>query len=153
VGPGELGRLKLAADLVVLSACRSGGGVVVRGEGIVGLAAPLMEAGTRAIALTRWAIGDRQTVSFIEAFYRALARGEPVSDALRSAKLAAIARGAAPAEWAAFTIMGDPSVAVALTEPSRGRPLYWWAGAVILVVVLGAGALRFLSRSSAPGTH
>jgi hypothetical protein len=123
LGPGELGRLR-APDLVVLSACQSGGGVVVRGEGIVGLAAPLIQAGARAVALTRWTIGDRPTVTFIEQFYQALAAGEPAADALRTAKLAAIARGAAPADWAAFTIVGDPSITVPLTAP-RGRMGIW----------------------------
>jgi tetratricopeptide (TPR) repeat protein len=138
VGPGELGRLALDADLVVLSACRSGGGVVVRGEGIVGLAAPLIEAGARSIALTRWTIGDRQTVSFIEAFYRALAAGQPVVDALRTAKLDAIARGAPPAQWAAFTIIGNPAVAIPLTLPSR-RPGFALVLSAALLVLLASG--------------
>jgi len=146
VGPGELGNLRLDADLVVLSACRTGGGVVVRGEGIVGLAAPLIEAGARTIALTRWSIGDRQTVAFIEAFYRALADHQPAVDALRSAKLDAIARGAAPAEWAAFTIVGDPTTTVPLKIPTPERPLYWWAGVVALTALLGVTALRFATR-------
>lgn len=149
VGPGELGRLQLDADLVVLSACRSGGGVVVRGEGIVGLAAPLLAAGARAIALTRWTIGDRQTVTFIEAFYRALAAHEPVADALRSAKLDAIARGAPPAEWAAFTIVGDPTITVPL-DPLRGGRTIWWIGAsaLVLLVVSVAGWRRARRRAA-----
>jgi hypothetical protein len=112
--------------------------VVVRGEGIVGLAAPLIEAGARSIALTRWTIGDRQTVSFIEAFYRALAAGQPVVDALRTAKLDAIARGAPPAQWAAFTIIGNPAVAIPLTLPSR-RPGFALVLSAALLVLLASG--------------
>lgn len=142
VGPGELGRLQLDADLVVLSACRSGGGVVVRGEGIVGLAAPLIEAGARAVALTRWAIGDEETVSFIAGLYDALATGQPVADALRDAKIAAIARGASPAQWAAFTIVGDPTITVSLTAPRPGVPLYWWIGGAAALLLLAGWARR-----------
>jgi hypothetical protein len=137
LGPGELGRLRAAADLVVLSACQSGGGVVVRGEGIVGLAAPLIQAGARAVALTRWAIGDRPTVAFIERFYQALAAGEPAADALRTAKLDAIARGAPAAEWAAFTIIGDPTTVVSLVTPRARRSWYLAVGLVVVVIVAG----------------
>jgi CHAT domain-containing protein len=139
LGPGELGRLTLDADLVVLSSCRSGAGVVVRGEGIVGLAAPLIEAGARAVALTRWAIGDQETVGLIAAFYGALASGQTAGPALRTAKLAAITRGASPAVWAAFTIVGDPTVTVPLAAPRPRVPVYWWwiGGAAVVALLAG----------------
>jgi len=57
VHPAELAALGLQAELVVLSACRTAGGVIVRGEGIQGLAAPLLAAGARAVAATWWPIG------------------------------------------------------------------------------------------------
>jgi hypothetical protein len=136
VGPGDLGRLTLDADLVVLSSCRSGTGVVVRGEGIVGLAAPLLAAGTRAIVITRWAIDDRQTVRLIETFYQAVARGAAVAYALRTAKLEAVAAGGSPATWAAFTVVGDPLTVVPLSEPRSGPGLAWWMGGVATVALL-----------------
>src|SRR5262249_6075549 len=48
VTPAELARLRLDADLVVLSACRTAGGVVVDGEGVQGLTAPLLAAGAHS---------------------------------------------------------------------------------------------------------
>jgi CHAT domain-containing protein len=117
LGPGDLAALKLDADLVVLSACRTAGGMVVEGEGIQGLTAPLLQAGARAVVATRWRIGDRRTVGFVESFYDALAQGLPLGDALRAAKLDAISRGAPPREWAAFTAVGDPLVTVPLRRP------------------------------------
>jgi tetratricopeptide (TPR) repeat protein len=122
VGAADLAALALRADLVVLSACRSAGGVVLDGEGIQGLTAPLLGAGARAVVATGWRIGDRSTVALVDDFYQALARGEPVSEALQSAKLAAMRRGAPAAEWAAFTVVGDPSVTVALHAPAWWRP-------------------------------
>ena len=134
LGPGDLAALKLDADLVVLSACRTAGGMVVEGEGIQGLTAPLLQAGARAVVATRWRIGDRRTVGFVEGFYDALARGLPLSDALRAAKLDAIGRGAPPREWAAFTAVGDPLVTVPLrTPPAVAR----WG----LLAVLGAAGM------------
>lgn len=117
LSPGDLASLRLDADLVVLSACRTAGGVVVEGEGIQGLTAPLLQAGARAVVATRWQVGDRRTVRFVESFYDALAGGLPLSDALRAAKLDAISRGAPPGEWAAFAAVGDPLVTVPLRAP------------------------------------
>ena len=114
VTPGDLGRLRLTADLVVLSACRTAGGVVVDGEGMQGLTAPLLEAGARSVVATSWRVGDERIVPLVERFYAGLARGVPVVDALRTAKLGARRDGAPPAVWAAFTVVGDPLATVAL---------------------------------------
>lgn len=114
VTPGELARLRLAADLVVLSACRTAGGVVVDGEGVQGLTAPLLEAGARSVVATTWRVGDESTVRLVNRFYAGLARGASVAEALRGAKLQALGDGVAPAVWAAFTVVGDPLVSVSL---------------------------------------
>jgi CHAT domain-containing protein len=57
------------------------------------------------------------TVAVIEDLYRGLARDEPVGAALRSAKLAALRRGALPRDWASFAVIGDPLVRVPLRSP------------------------------------
>ena len=145
VGAADLAALALDADLVVLSACRSAGGVVLDGEGIQGLTAPLLEAGARAVVATGWRIGDRSTVAFMEDFYGALARGLPVVEALRAAKLAAIERGAPAAEWAAFTAVGDPFVIVALRQPPRA----WWRGAWGWAALLGVALLTAIVARAA----
>jgi CHAT domain-containing protein len=120
--PGDLAALDLDADLVVLSACRTAGGVVLDGEGVQGLTAPLLQAGARAVVATGWRIDDRRTVRFVLDFYDALARGLTVGDALHDAKLTALHHGAPPAEWAAFTVVGDPTVTIPLTAPRRALP-------------------------------
>ena len=136
VAPGELASLRLDVDLVVLSACRTAGGVVVDGEGVQGLTAPLLQAGTRSVVATSWRIGDRSTVGLVEEFYNGLARRLPVSEALRAAKLEALRRGAPPSEWAAFTVVGDPLVRIPLEAP---RPLRgWWLAAPALAGALAA---------------
>jgi tetratricopeptide (TPR) repeat protein len=142
IGPGDLAALRLDADLVVLSGCRTAGGVVVEGEGVQGLTAPLIQAGTRSVVASQWRIGDRSTIAFIQDFYQALTRGMPVGDALRAAKLDALHRGAPPREWAAFTIVGDPLVHVPLEAPWPGA----WPSVVLAVVALalGAGSLVIL---------
>ena len=126
VGASDLSALRLVADLVVLSACRSAGGVVIGGEGMQGLTAPLLAAGARSLVATHWRIEDREVVPFIDAFYDALANGEPVADALRTAKLRAVRGGKSPRIWAAFAAIGDPMV----TVPLRAPPASWWSAIV-----------------------
>ena len=145
VTPGELAALRLNADLVVLSACRTAGGVVVDGEGIQGLTAALLEAGARSIIATSWRVGDESTVRFVERLYRELASGKPVVEALRATKLASLRDGAPPSVWAAFTVVGDPMVVVPVRRPTFGR--LWWAGTGSLVVLLIAAAAARRRRS------
>jgi CHAT domain-containing protein len=145
LSPGDLAALPLHADLVVLSACRSAGGVVVDGEGVQGLTAPLLAAGARAVVASAWPIDDHETVAVIEDFYRALSEGATVGSALREAKLAAMRRGAPVRDWASFAVIGDPTMRVPLEAPSDAR--WWWAAAALAVVVIvGAGVV--VSRRS-----
>lgn len=122
--PGDLAALRLDADVVVLSACRTAGGVVLGGEGIRGLTAPLLQAGARSVLATQWPVSDRRTVSMVVAFYAGLADGLPAADALQRAALDAMRDGAPAREWAAFRLVGNPTVRV----PLRRRSVVerWW---------------------------
>lgn len=147
LSPSDLAALKLRADLVVLSACRTAGGVMVAGEGMQGLTTPLIEAGARAVVATQWRIGDRTTVRLVDDFYAGLGRGLPVAEALREAKLAAIHRGAPAGEWAAFTVVGDPLVHVRLRQP-RPRQYAWWAVGAGVLLLAGYLAVRRRGRTA-----
>jgi CHAT domain-containing protein len=152
VSPAELAKLDLRADLVVLSACRTAGGVIVSGEGVQGLTAPLLQAGARAVVATEWRIADRETVRFVGDLYDALAGGSTVVDALRAAKLRALRRGAPPGEWAAFTAVGDPVARVALRRPRfPALPGHWVIAAAALLLAACGGALYWrTSRARSP---
>lgn len=161
LSPADIAGLRLDADLVVLSACRTAGGVTIAGEGVQGLTTPLVAAGARAVVATQWRVGDRSTVRLVADFYDGLARRLPVSDALQEAKLAALRRGAPPAEWAGFTVVGDPTARVALTPPP-GLPdgrlaagLLPILAAVVYWVVRrrGRGAERSAPGAVAPTHH
>jgi CHAT domain-containing protein len=139
VAPGDLAALRLGADLVVLSACHTAGGVLVTGEGVRGLTAPLLQAGARAVVATGWRVDDRRTVTFVEQLYAALADGQPVVEALRAAKLGALRRGVPPGEWAAFTVVGDAFVTVPLRAPEPR--IRWWVAAALAIVAPGGVAV------------
>ncbi len=61
---GRSGGTALRAELVVLSSCRTAGGVVMAGEGLQGLTAPLLRAGARAVLATSWQVRDRDASRF-----------------------------------------------------------------------------------------
>ena len=133
VTPTQLASLRLDADLVVLSGCRTAGGVVIDGDGIQGLTGPLLAAGARSVVATQWRVGDRAIIPIVDAFYDAMARGLPVGDALESAKRDAIAHGARTADWAAFTVVGDPLARIPLRRPG---PSVLTVGAWVVMVLL-----------------
>jgi CHAT domain-containing protein/tetratricopeptide (TPR) repeat protein len=141
LGPSELAGLHLGADLVVLSACRTAGGVLVDGEGVQGLSAPLLQAGARSIVATEWRIADRGTLKLIDAFYDEMAKGLPDGQALQAAKLRMLQERRPVGEWSAFTLVGDPTVRLALKEPPSSIR-YWAPGAVLLLAAFAFWARR-----------
>jgi CHAT domain-containing protein len=106
---GEVYNLETAADLVVLSACESGLGKVVRGEGILGLTRGFLYAGARNIVVSLWQVADRSTAEMMLEFYRNILEGQTYSSALRTAKLKMIKGGkyAYPLEWSPFVLNGQ----------------------------------------------
>ena len=106
----EIFNLKLDADLVVLSACRSALGQNLRGEGLVGLTRGFLYAGAAGVVASLWDVEDRATSVLMKGFYEGLLRrGMAPSAALRRAQLAvaADARWSSPYYWAAFAVHGD----------------------------------------------
>jgi CHAT domain-containing protein len=110
---GLLTALQLAAlnlrgtRLVVLSACETGLGDVVAGEGVAGLNQAFLTAGARGIVLSLWKVPDRETGLLMERFYQLWTAGKPEAEALREAKLELRQRGLAPWYWAAFLLSGE----------------------------------------------
>lgn len=106
----DIYNLRLNADLVVLSACRTGLGHNVNGEGILGITRGFMYAGSRSIVASLWKVSDEATSELMEHFYRAMFRkGLPPSAALRDAKeqMWRQERWHAPYYWAAFVMQGE----------------------------------------------
>ena len=82
----EVFHLKLDADLVVLSACQSGLGRYLHGEGLVGLSTAFFFAGTPSLVISLWNVPDAPTALLMQRFYRNLKSGKTKSAALREAK-------------------------------------------------------------------
>ncbi len=136
-----LAALRLPFDLVVLSACESGEGMLLSGEGIQGLASAALEGGARAVVTTRWRLEDANTATIIASFYRMLIRGDDPVGALARLRRDAISRGESPAVWANLDFVGDPGVA-----PVLARAASPWKPIATLLLVLG-GSAYLLARS------
>jgi CHAT domain-containing protein/tetratricopeptide (TPR) repeat protein len=116
--------MKLDADLVVLSACRSGDGLVT-GDGVAALARAFFYAGAASVVVSVWDVADAPTSRLLPAFYRAWLGGADKASALRTAQLELIRELRAgrvrtktplgeiaipedPAFWAGFVLLGEP---------------------------------------------
>lgn len=106
----DIYNLELNADLVVLSACQTGTGKEVQGEGVVGLTRGFMYAGARRVLVSLWSVDDRATSILMADYYRVmLQQGLDPATALQQAQLVSWKSGtySAPYYWAAFTMQGD----------------------------------------------
>jgi CHAT domain-containing protein len=106
----DIYNLRLASDLVVLSACRTALGREIQGEGLIGLTRGFLYAGAPRVVATLWEIDDRGTAEMMKRFYEGmLARGERPAAALRAAQIGMWKTKGwdAPYYWAAFTLVGE----------------------------------------------
>lgn len=106
----DIYNLNLPAELVVLSACQTGLGENIRGEGLVGLTRGFMYAGSKRVLVSLWSVSDEGTSKLMSSFYQGyLQQGLTPSAALRQAQLQMwqSQSWSAPFYWAAFTLQGE----------------------------------------------
>jgi CHAT domain-containing protein/tetratricopeptide (TPR) repeat protein len=106
----DIYNLRLHADLVVLSACRTALGKDIKGEGLIGLTRGFFYAGAPRVLASLWQIDDRTTSALMTRFYEAMSRRhETPAAALRSAQIAMWRTKGwdAPYYWAAFVMQGE----------------------------------------------
>ncbi|NEU72371.1 CHAT domain-containing protein, partial [Hassallia byssoidea VB512170] len=107
---GDIFNLDFAADLIVLSACETGLGKDVNGEGLVGLTRGLMYAGAERVGVSLWQVDDAGTAQLMQEFYtQMLKQGKSPTVALRAAQLKFWENSTLknPYYWSAFTLQGE----------------------------------------------
>ena len=127
--------LNLDADLVTLSACKTGVGEELSGEGIRSIAHAFAYAGASTMVMALWDVPDYSSAKIMTAFYHYVAKGVNKVEALRKAKIdflqsAISGRQKHPKYWAGFVLVGDSEAL--LIEPKFDHWL------MVLVVVLCA---------------
>lgn len=106
----EIFNLKLAPEVVVLSACQTGLGKNIRGEGLVSLTRGFMYAGAPRVIVSLWGVSDSGTTELMVRFYRGvLQESMRPAAALRAAQVSLMndKRWASPYFWAPFTLQGE----------------------------------------------
>jgi CHAT domain-containing protein len=110
----EIGQMNLSGtDLVTLSACESGLGNSLPGEGVFGLRRAFEHAGARCIVMSLWKVPDRETALLMTNFYQSLLAGKGKSESLRRATLTSLQRSKRehgvehPFFWSGFIAVGD----------------------------------------------
>jgi len=106
----DIFNLNLPAELVVLSACQTGLGEEVKGEGLVGLTRGFMYAGSPRVVVSLWSVDDEATSQLMARFYKKMLQdGLKPAAALRAAQLELWQQKQwqAPFYWAPFTLQGE----------------------------------------------
>lgn len=141
----DIYRLDLSADLIVLSACSTGLGEEIRGEGLVGLTQGFLHVGARSVVASLWQVDDRATAELMRHFYRAMFDdGLPPAAALREAKKAMWRepRWREPYFWAAFVLQGEYRESIKPARAPARRMHYAFGILLLLAAVLAIIALR-----------
>ncbi len=109
LGLEDIYNLNLRADLVVLSACETGLGKEIQGEGLVGIARGFMYAGASSVVASLWKVDDLATAELMKVFYKGMLNDNlrPAA-ALRRAQIAMSRRWPSPYYWAGFVLQGQP---------------------------------------------
>jgi CHAT domain-containing protein len=125
LGLDVVGELSLRGrPLVILSACRTGEGELVPGEGIVGLTWAFLRAGARGVVASLWSVDDTATADLMVGMHRGLREGRDVVTALAQAQRALRAERPHPAYWAPMVVVLRPeleSPGVGSVEVTQGR--------------------------------
>jgi CHAT domain-containing protein len=153
----DIYNLNLPADLVVLSACNTGLGKRVKGEGLIGLTRGFMYAGTASVMASLWKVDDEATAELMGHFYRVMLKeGRPPAAALREAQLFIWRqkRWSAPYYWAGFVLQGEYQGRSSATRShrtdSRGEAVAFGVAAVLIISWISFHALRRRGRRMGP---
>ncbi|HEU4712041.1 MAG TPA: CHAT domain-containing tetratricopeptide repeat protein [Pyrinomonadaceae bacterium] len=106
----DIYNLKLPAELVVLSACETGLGKDVKGEGLEGLTRGFMYAGARRVVVSLWNVNDKATAALMQRLYVGILKNKQTpAAALRESQIAMlkVKQWQSPYYWAGFVMQGE----------------------------------------------
>jgi CHAT domain-containing protein len=124
VGLQDIYSLHAPVELVVLSACSTGLGKDVRGEGLIGLTRGFLYAGASSVVASLWKVDDEATAELMKQFYANMLQHKMApASALREAQnsIRRQPQWRSPYYWAAFTLQGDSSRVIKIA-PGRWMP-------------------------------
>ena len=129
----EIYGMKLNCALVTLSACNTGTGKYLDGEGIFSLGRSFLLAGAESVLTSLWEVSDQSTSQIMESFYMNIKKGATSPEALREAKLNYLKTSdlltANPHYWAGFVFIGQSE------KVFNSYRYYYWIGAFVLLFI------------------
>jgi CHAT domain-containing protein len=135
----ELYGLQLdSVRLVIMSACETGEGKLVDGEGVMSLSRGFAYAGAQSIVTSFWKADDQSTAFIIKKFHEYIREGKKKSAALQQAKIDYLRSDAlhkTPNYWAHLVLVGDPSPII--LESSSIWPWLAPIGFLVIGILLG----------------
>lgn len=153
----ELYNLRIPAQLAVLSACNTGYGKIIAGEGVMSLSRAFAYAGCPSTLMSLWKVPDQATSELMLGFYQSLDEGKSKGKALQIAKQQYLSQVkspqlAHPFYWAGFVQMGNPLPIQKMTMLDKIEAAliafgdYAW-GYPLLIILMGGGLyFLFFSR-------
>lgn len=134
-------------ELAVLSACQSGVGKEIKGEGIFSVGRAFSYAGAKRIIMSLWNVDDGSTADIMQSFYKEISQSKGTVEALRKSKIAYINNTldrfeAHPYYWAALTLTGD-SKAILQSPVRTSSDFLWW---ILLAIIAGLALVYFLRK-------
>lgn len=148
---GDVYSLRAPVDLVVLSACQTGLGKDLRGEGLVGLTRGFMYAGATSVVASLWKVDDEATAELMKRFYLEMLHNQKTPDeALQIAQNSIRERPEwrAPHYWAGFTLQGEYRYEVNSARGWRKHSTLMLVGAVMILSVGVFGLYRYRVSAS-----
>ena len=138
----EIFNLRINADLVTLSACQTGLGQLIRGEGIEGLSRAFTYAGASGVLMSLWSIDDQASSQLMMRFYIHLKSSDSITEALQKTKVELIKSGSLshPYYWGGFILSGKADSRI---FPSSGS---WVLLLAAVLAVLGLGGAIVIRR-------
>jgi len=135
----EIFNLKLNSDLVTLSACQTGLGQFIKGEGIESLSRAFFYAGASSVLISLWAVHDQASSQFMERYYFHLLSSNSIMNSLQKTKLEMIGSDTLshPYYWAGFAATGNSDKII---YPSAKKTLIF----LILLLFLAGGISSFI---------
>jgi CHAT domain-containing protein len=143
----EIYNMNITAQLVILSACNTASGKLVRGEGIVSLERAFQYAGSKALLSTLWTVDDAASLKLTDNFLKNIKSGSPKDIALQQAKLQYLATASPeklpPFYWSSFKLTGNTNPLV-----QKSNTKYFLMGFGIVSLFFGFIYFRKIRRNT-----
>jgi len=104
----EVMGLKMNADMVALTACQTGLGKNISGEGTMGMGRAFQYAGAKSVLMSLWSVEESSSVDLVEGIFRNIKEGKNKLEALKLARDEIRKQGYDhPFFWASFILVGE----------------------------------------------